>query len=174
MYIVNLARERSLQRTDASPHVGNEREECATGTRKPRKGADNGGVKKEDVHTWVATEDGQDYEVRPATPTYFGDTGLFHVSSAYTLFKGKVSFSLFRDNYADVGVPSTTSVRWQTPSLVSACAVCAGLPASLQQRKGNLAADAAGGSQHESSLLVGHWGSPLFELGCPQSGVPTR
>jgi outer membrane protein OmpA-like peptidoglycan-associated protein len=59
---------------------------------------DSDGVKKEDVHTWVATADGQEYEVRPATPSYFGDTGLFHVSSAYTLFKGKAAFSLFRDN----------------------------------------------------------------------------
>jgi outer membrane protein OmpA-like peptidoglycan-associated protein len=55
-------------------------------------------VQKEDAHTWVATVDGRDYEVRPATPTYFGDTGLFHVSSAYTLLKGRASFSLFRDN----------------------------------------------------------------------------
>src|SRR5258708_26557677 len=59
---------------------------------------DTDGVKREDVQTWVATADGQDYEVRPATPTYFGDTGLFHVSSAYTLFKCKAAFSLFRDN----------------------------------------------------------------------------
>jgi outer membrane protein OmpA-like peptidoglycan-associated protein len=56
------------------------------------------GVKKEDVKTWVATADGKEYEVRPATPNYFGDTGLFHISSAYTLPKGKAAFSLFRDN----------------------------------------------------------------------------
>jgi outer membrane protein OmpA-like peptidoglycan-associated protein len=56
-------------------------------------------VTRENVKTWVVTVDGRDYEVRPATPTYFGDTGLFRVSSAYTLFKGKVAFSLFRDNY---------------------------------------------------------------------------
>jgi outer membrane protein OmpA-like peptidoglycan-associated protein len=36
--------------------------------------------------------------VRPATPTYSGDTGLFRLGSAYTLPKGKASFSLFRDN----------------------------------------------------------------------------
>jgi len=60
--------------------------------------ADSKGTSQENVHTWTATVDGQDYEVRPATPTYFGDTGLFHVSSAYTLFKGKIAFSLFRDN----------------------------------------------------------------------------
>ncbi len=34
----------------------------------------------------------------PRLPTYSGDTGLFHLSSAYTLPKGKASFSLFRDN----------------------------------------------------------------------------
>jgi hypothetical protein len=56
------------------------------------------GVKKEDVKTWTIEADGKEYEVRPATPTYFGDTGLFHVSSAYTLTKGKTAFSLFRDN----------------------------------------------------------------------------
>jgi outer membrane protein OmpA-like peptidoglycan-associated protein len=55
-------------------------------------------VKKEDVKTWVANIDGKDFEVRPATPTYDGDTGLFHLSSAYTLPKGKFAFSLFRDN----------------------------------------------------------------------------
>jgi outer membrane protein OmpA-like peptidoglycan-associated protein len=60
--------------------------------------ADAKGMGKEDVHTWTTTVDGQEYEVRPATPTYFGDTGLFHVSSAYTLLKGKAAFSLFRDN----------------------------------------------------------------------------
>src|SRR5262245_26597825 len=55
-------------------------------------------VKPDEVKTWTTTIDGKDYEVRPATPAYEGDTGLFHLSSAYTLPKGKVSFSLFRDN----------------------------------------------------------------------------
>jgi outer membrane protein OmpA-like peptidoglycan-associated protein len=59
---------------------------------------DSGGVKREDVKTWILSVEGKDYEARPATPTYFGDTGLFHLSSAYTLPKGKASFSLFRDN----------------------------------------------------------------------------
>jgi outer membrane protein OmpA-like peptidoglycan-associated protein len=55
--------------------------------------------KNGEVKTWMATDgDGEEYEVRPATPSYVGDTGLFHVSSAYTLPKGKVAFSLFRDN----------------------------------------------------------------------------
>lgn len=44
------------------------------------------------------TVDGRQYEVRPATPTYLGDTGLFHLSSPYTLPKGRLSLSLFRDN----------------------------------------------------------------------------
>ena len=32
------------------------------------------------------------------TLAYDGDTGLFHLSSAYTLPKGKLAISLFRDN----------------------------------------------------------------------------
>src|SRR5262245_4963415 len=55
-------------------------------------------VKPEEVKTWTAPIAGKDYEVHPGTPAYEGDTGLFHLSSAYTLPKGKVSFSLFRDN----------------------------------------------------------------------------
>jgi outer membrane protein OmpA-like peptidoglycan-associated protein len=55
-------------------------------------------VKKEDVKTWTATIEGKEYQVRPATPAYDGDTGLFHLSSAYTLPKGKASFSFYRDN----------------------------------------------------------------------------
>jgi outer membrane protein OmpA-like peptidoglycan-associated protein len=66
--------------------------------------ADDGdAVKEEDVATWVITveEDGkeQKYEARPAAFTYTGDTGLFRLSSAYTLTKGRGGFSLFRDNY---------------------------------------------------------------------------
>lgn len=57
-----------------------------------------GTLKQEDVRTWVITVDGKEREARPATPSYFGDTGLFHLGSAYTLPKGKASFSLFRDN----------------------------------------------------------------------------
>jgi hypothetical protein len=56
-------------------------------------------VKKEDVKTWTMTVDGKEWSVRPAAPTYEGDTGLFRLSSAYTLPKGKFSFGLFRDNY---------------------------------------------------------------------------
>ncbi len=55
-------------------------------------------VKSEDVKTWTTTISDKEYSVRPATPSYDGDTGLFHLSSAYTLPKGKFSFSLFRDN----------------------------------------------------------------------------
>ncbi len=61
-------------------------------------GADECKIAPADAKTWISTIDGKDYEVRTATPTYEGDTGLFHLSSAYTLPKGKVSFSLFRDN----------------------------------------------------------------------------
>jgi outer membrane protein OmpA-like peptidoglycan-associated protein len=59
---------------------------------------EKGTVKKEDVKSWVIVIDDQEYSVRPATPSYTGDTGLFHLSSAYTLPKGKLSLSLFRDN----------------------------------------------------------------------------
>src|SRR5262245_586659 len=41
---------------------------------------------------------GSEYEVRPAVPTYGGDTGLFDLPSAYTLPKGKFSFSGYRTN----------------------------------------------------------------------------
>ncbi len=56
-------------------------------------------VKKEDVKTGVMTVDGKEWSIRPATPAYEGDTGLFHLSTAYTLPKGKFAFSAFRDNY---------------------------------------------------------------------------
>jgi OmpA family/Bacterial Ig domain len=60
--------------------------------------APEGKVLREDVATWTLDVDGVEYEARPGTPTYRGDTGLFHLSSAYTLPKGKVSVSFFRDN----------------------------------------------------------------------------
>jgi outer membrane protein OmpA-like peptidoglycan-associated protein len=55
-------------------------------------------VKEEDVKTGTVEMEGSSYAIHPATPSYAGDTGLFHLSSAYTLPKGKVSFSFFRDN----------------------------------------------------------------------------
>jgi outer membrane protein OmpA-like peptidoglycan-associated protein len=55
-------------------------------------------VNKDEVKTWITTGNGREYAVHPATPTYEGTTGLFHLPSAYTLPKGKLSFSLFRDN----------------------------------------------------------------------------
>ncbi len=55
-------------------------------------------VKKEEVKTWTMDVEGTEYQVHPATPAYDGSTGLFHMPSAYTLPKGKVSVSLFRDN----------------------------------------------------------------------------
>ena len=55
-------------------------------------------VAKEDVRTWTMEVDGREWEVHPATPTYEGTTGLFHMPTAYTLPKGRFSFSLFRDN----------------------------------------------------------------------------
>src|SRR5262245_30013949 len=55
-------------------------------------------VERDKVRTWIITEDGKDYEDRPLTPSYEGSTGLFHMSSAFTLPKGRFSFQLFRDN----------------------------------------------------------------------------
>ncbi len=55
-------------------------------------------VKPEEVKTWRMSVDGKDYEVHPATPRYEGDTGLFHMSTAYTMPKGKASVQVFRDN----------------------------------------------------------------------------
>lgn len=57
-----------------------------------------GTVEAKDVKTWTSMFDGREYEVRPMTPTYFGDAGLFNLSSAYTVSKGKTAFTLFRDN----------------------------------------------------------------------------
>lgn len=61
-------------------------------------GAGADAVKKEDVKTWIATVEGKEFEMRPAAPTYLGDTGLFRLGSAYTLPKGKASVSFFADN----------------------------------------------------------------------------
>jgi hypothetical protein len=55
-------------------------------------------VTREDVKTWTTTIDGKEWEVHPFAPSYEGTTGLFHMPIAYTLPKGKFSFSLFRDN----------------------------------------------------------------------------
>ena len=59
----------------------------------------HGTVTREEVRTWTMDVDSKEWEVHPATPTYEGTTGLFHLPSAYTLPKGKFSFQLFRDNY---------------------------------------------------------------------------
>jgi hypothetical protein len=55
-------------------------------------------TQRADVRSWLLGIDGTEYEARPSTPRYDGDTGLLHLSSAYTLPKGKLSISLFRDN----------------------------------------------------------------------------
>ena len=57
-----------------------------------------GMVERGDVKTWVITVDGKDYEARPLTPTFSGSSGLFWLPSAYTVAKGKTSFSLYRNN----------------------------------------------------------------------------
>jgi outer membrane protein OmpA-like peptidoglycan-associated protein len=56
-------------------------------------------VTPEEVKTWTQSIDGKDWSMRLATPSYEGDTGLFRLSSAYVLPRGKAAFSLFRDNY---------------------------------------------------------------------------
>ena len=55
-------------------------------------------AEKGDVKTWTMEVDGREWEVHPATPSYEGTTGLFHMPTAYTLPKGRFSFQLFRDN----------------------------------------------------------------------------
>jgi outer membrane protein OmpA-like peptidoglycan-associated protein len=50
------------------------------------------------VKTWSIMIDGKEYEAHPATPSYEGTTGLFHLPSAYTLPKKRISVSLFRNN----------------------------------------------------------------------------
>ena len=55
-------------------------------------------ITKQEVKTWLITIDEKAYEAHPATPTYEGTTGLFHLPSAYTLPKNGLSISLFRDN----------------------------------------------------------------------------
>jgi outer membrane protein OmpA-like peptidoglycan-associated protein len=55
-------------------------------------------VAREDVRTWTIDVDDREYEAHPATPSYEGTTGLFHMPTAYTLPRGRFSFSLFRDN----------------------------------------------------------------------------
>lgn len=60
--------------------------------------APDGTVKKEDVKTWVITSAAKEYEARPLTSTFSGSTGLFYLPSAYTVAKGKTSFSLYRNN----------------------------------------------------------------------------
>jgi outer membrane protein OmpA-like peptidoglycan-associated protein len=61
-------------------------------------GEGHGTVTREEVRTWAATFGDRDWEVHPATPNYEGGTGLFHMPTAYSLPKGKWSFSIFRDN----------------------------------------------------------------------------
>jgi len=60
--------------------------------------ATEGTVKPEDVKSWTMMVDDEEYSVRTSTPNYDGDTGLFHLSTAYTLPKGKLSIMGFRDN----------------------------------------------------------------------------
>lgn len=60
--------------------------------------APEGTVERKDVQTWVFSSDGKDYEARPLTPSFSGSSGLFHLSSAYTVAKGRTAFSLYRMN----------------------------------------------------------------------------
>ncbi len=60
--------------------------------------APEGSVERKDVRTWVFSSMGKDYEARPLTPTFSGSSGLFSLPSAYTVAKGRTSFSLYRSN----------------------------------------------------------------------------
>jgi outer membrane protein OmpA-like peptidoglycan-associated protein len=76
-----------------TPPAGEEQATAATGSMEGHST-----VAREDVRTWTIDVDDREYEAHPATPTYEGTTGLFHMPTAYTLPKGRFSFSLFRDN----------------------------------------------------------------------------
>jgi hypothetical protein len=60
--------------------------------------APEGSVERADVKTWIFMSDGKEYEARPLTPSFSGSSGLFHLSSAYTVAKGRTGFSLYRMN----------------------------------------------------------------------------
>jgi outer membrane protein OmpA-like peptidoglycan-associated protein len=51
-----------------------------------------------EVRTWEMNIGGTQWEVHPATPAYEGMTGLFHLPTAYSLPRGRLSVSAFRDN----------------------------------------------------------------------------
>jgi outer membrane protein OmpA-like peptidoglycan-associated protein len=55
-------------------------------------------ITRDQAKSGVMTVSGKEYEIHPATPTYGGDTGLFDLPSAYTLPRGKFSFSVYRTN----------------------------------------------------------------------------
>ncbi|MCM2256814.1 MAG: transporter [Vicinamibacteria bacterium] len=55
-------------------------------------------VTRDGVRTWIIEIDGEECEARPLTPSIDGSTGLFHMSTAYTLPRKKMAFSLFYDN----------------------------------------------------------------------------
>jgi outer membrane protein OmpA-like peptidoglycan-associated protein len=79
-----------------TPPAGQEKDAASTAASTHTEGHST--VAREDVRTWTIDVDDREYEAHPATPTYEGTTGLFHMPSAYTLPKGRFSFSLFRDN----------------------------------------------------------------------------
>jgi len=55
-------------------------------------------VTPNEVRTWTFSVGEREWSARPAVPTILGDTGLFRLSTAETLPRGRLSFSLFRDN----------------------------------------------------------------------------
>jgi hypothetical protein len=61
-----------------------------------------------------------------------GDVDFWLGSSNFITVRG----GLFADNYFDNGIPTTTSVNWNTPSTIAGCPACAALPAALQQPTG--------------------------------------
>jgi hypothetical protein len=55
-------------------------------------------VPRESVKSWITRIDGREWSVRTAAPSYDGDTGLFRLSTAYTLPRGRAAVGLFRNN----------------------------------------------------------------------------
>lgn len=92
--LLALATTARAQEPSPSPAVAGEQTTSTSGSMEG-----HGTVTRDEVRTWTMDINEKEWEVHPATPTYEGTTGLFHLPSAYTLPKGKFSFQLFRDNY---------------------------------------------------------------------------
>jgi hypothetical protein len=61
--------------------------------------------------------------------TTSGNVDVWLTNQSFVSVRG----GYFYDNYNDTGIPRTTSVTWNTPSIPSVCVPCDTLPADLQQ-----------------------------------------